>query len=43
MLPLRTRPVLDVNRGEVAKEDLKAIGASEEQTKRVWNNIIGEN
>ena len=35
--------VLDVKRGEAAKKDLKAIGASEEQTKRVWNSIIGEN
>jgi len=34
--------VLDVKRGEGAKKDLKAIGANEKQTKRVWNSIIGE-
>jgi hypothetical protein len=34
--------VLDVKRGEAAKKDLKAIGATEEQTNRVWKNIIGE-
>lgn len=35
--------VLDMKRGEAAKKNLKAIGATEEQTKRVWNNILGEN
>ena len=35
--------VLEVKRGEAAKKDLKAIGVSEEQTKRAWNSIIGEN
>lgn len=34
--------VLDVKRGEAAKKDLKASGATEEQTKKVWNSIIGE-
>jgi len=34
--------ILDVKRGEAAMKDLKAIRASEEQTKRVWNNILGE-
>lgn len=33
--------VLEVKQGEAAKKDLKAIGATEEQTKRVWNSIIG--
>jgi hypothetical protein len=35
--------VLEVKWGEAAKKDLKVIGAPEEQTKRVWNSIIGEN
>ena len=34
--------VLDVKRGEAARKDLKTIGATEEQTKWVWNSIIGE-
>jgi hypothetical protein len=34
--------VLEMKRGETAKKDLKAIGASEAQTKRLWNNIIKE-
>ena len=34
--------VLEMKRGEGAKKDLKAIGATEEQTKRMWNSIIGE-
>jgi hypothetical protein len=34
--------VLEMKRGEAAKKDLKAIGATKEQTKRVWNSITGE-
>jgi hypothetical protein len=35
--------VLDVKRDEAAKKDFKTVGISEEQTKRGWNTIIGEN
>ncbi len=35
--------ILDVKRGKAAKKDLKAIGANEEQTKRVWNSIPSGN
>ncbi len=34
--------VLEMKRGEAAKKDLKTIGATEEQTNRVWNSIYGE-
>ena len=34
--------VMEMKRGEAAKKKLKAIGATAEQTKRVWNSIIGE-
>ena len=32
--------ILEMKRGEAAKKDLGTIGATEEQTKRVWNRII---
>jgi hypothetical protein len=36
MLLLHTHPALDVNRGEAAKKDLKAIEANEKQTNDVF-------